>query len=129
MDRHVRTLARLSIVFGVFGAAAASVALAMFGGLGPLWDWGQASGGIGLLAAGTVLFHLFIALPMILGGIFLFRFFEWARYFMVVLYAINLLNPPFGSVLGGYGLWVLLMPETEPLFRDPVVRRKYRLRA
>lgn len=128
MEHHVRTLATLSIVFGIFSGLAPLVVLVYFDGFGPLWVWGEASGGIGLIATGTVMFHLIVSLPMILGGIFLLRFSEWARYMMVFLCALNLLNVPVGSALGAYGLWVLLMPETEPLFLDPFVRRTRTLR-
>lgn len=123
MEKHVRILATLSIVFGVFSGLAALFTLIHFDGFAPLWYWGEASGGVGLIATGTVLFHLAIAVPMILGGIFLRKFLEWARYAMVFLCALNVLNVPLGSILGCYGLWVLLMPETEPLFLDPMVRK------
>jgi hypothetical protein len=99
------------------------IALASFGGIGRLWDSAEASGGFGLLVTSSVLFHLAVALPLVVGGIFLLRFTQVARYIMVVVCAVNLLNPPFGSILGGYGLWVLMMPETEPLFTDPLLRR------
>jgi len=33
-----------------------------------------------------------------------------------VLCAINLLHVPLGTILGLYGFWVLLKPETEALF-------------
>jgi hypothetical protein len=128
MEHHVRLLATLSIVFGVFSGVAGLLTLAYFEGFRPLWDYAEASGGMGLLATGTVLFHLLLSVPMIFGGIFLRRFVEWARYVMVFLCAVNLLNLPLGSVLGAYGLWVLMMPETEPLFLDPVVRRNRALR-
>jgi hypothetical protein len=36
----------------------------------------------------------------------------------IVLSAIELLHVPFGTALGIYGLWVLLSPPTEELFRD-----------
>jgi hypothetical protein len=34
-----------------------------------------------------------------------------------------MLNLPFGTLLGVYGLWVLFQPETEPLFLDPHFRK------
>ena len=34
----------------------------------------------------------------------------------IVLCAINLINIPFGTIMGVYGLWVLLNNETERLF-------------
>ena len=35
---------------------------------------------------------------------------------LIVLAAINLINIPLGTILGAYGLWVLLNKETERLF-------------
>jgi len=32
------------------------------------------------------------------------------------LCAINLINIPFGTIMGAYGLWVLLSSETERMF-------------
>jgi hypothetical protein len=46
----------------------------------------------------------------------LLKFQPWARVLTIVLCAINLLNVPFGTALGIYGLWVLLNSETEQLF-------------
>jgi hypothetical protein len=123
MDGHVRILSTLSMVFGALSGILGILTLIYFDGLGQLWIWAEASGGLGFLAVGSVLFHLLIALPMLLVGYFLRQFVDWARYVMVCLCAVNLLNVPLGSVLGGYGLWVLMTPETEPLFLDPVVRR------
>jgi len=34
----------------------------------------------------------------------------------IVLSALDLLHVPFGTILGIYGLWVMLKPETEQLF-------------
>ena len=126
MDSHVRIFATLSIIFGICSGVATCLILAIFGGPGALWTWAEASGGFGLIATATVLLHLAVSVPVMIGGIFLLGFHEWARYFMVVLCAINLLNPPFGTLLGAYGLWVLMTPETEPLFLDRVLRRHYR---
>ena len=38
--------------------------------------------------------------------------------------ALNILNLPVGSILGCYGLWVLLTPETDPLFSAPPPDRR-----
>jgi hypothetical protein len=35
----------------------------------------------------------------------------------IILSVIHLFSVPFGTALGVCGLWVLLQPETEPLFR------------
>ena len=73
---------------------------------------------LGFLLAASVVFHMLLAIPCILVGVYLRSFMEWARGFAIVVSALNLLNFPFGCVVGGYGLWVLLTPETDPLFSD-----------
>jgi len=35
---------------------------------------------------------------------------------LTVISAVNILDVPVGTILGAYGLWVLLTPETDPLF-------------
>ena len=44
------------------------------------------------------------------------KFQSWARIGGLILSALNLLNFPFGTALGFYGLWVLLNKETEAAF-------------
>jgi hypothetical protein len=68
--------------------------------------------------AGTalVVFLLAISLPGLITGIGLLKFQPWARIVGIVLAAINLINIPLGTILGAYGLWVLLNKETERLF-------------
>ena len=44
------------------------------------------------------------------------QFTPWARILTIVLSALNLINIPFGTALGVYGLWVLLNKDTERLF-------------
>ena len=43
----------------------------------------------------------------------------WARILGIVLSALHLLNVPFGTAVGIYGLWALLNRETEALFTRP----------
>jgi hypothetical protein len=61
-----------------------------------------------------------ISLPGLIAGIGLLQFRPWARILTIVLSAIHLLNVPFGTALGIYGLWALLSREGEALFRQPV---------
>jgi hypothetical protein len=78
----------------------------------------------GAVLAITVIAHLALAVPLIVLGFFLLRFEEWARSAAIMVFALNTLNLPLGTLLGVYGLWVLFQPETEPLFLDPHFRRK-----
>ena len=51
---------------------------------------------------------LVLSLPGIIAGVGLLKFRPWARIVTIVLSALNLMNIPFGTILGVYGLWVML---------------------
>jgi hypothetical protein len=104
------------------------LAVIYFGGIGAAWTWGEVSGGFGPILAGFLILHLLLCIPMMVGGFFLLRLEEWARLTLIVVSAVNILNVPLGSLLGAWGLWVLLTPETEPLFMDPVFKSRKRPR-
>jgi hypothetical protein len=124
MEGHVKTLAILHIVFGGFGLLLAVGLLMMFGGIAGLIGAGDLSdsghvpavlmGGIGILVFG---FLLVLSLPGIIAGIGLLDFRPWARVLAIVLSVLDLIHVPFGTALGVYGLWVLLSPDGERLFR------------
>jgi len=123
MADHVKILAVLHIVFGALGLLAALVVLLIFGGVASLVsgvahdpDAYIAAPIVGIVGAVLFVFLLLLSLPGILAGVGLLKFQPWARVLTIVLCAINLLNVPFGTALGVYGLWVLLNNETEQLF-------------
>lgn len=123
MTTHVKVLAVLYIALSslalcaalflglALGAASGIVAANADGG-----DAAVALPIIGLAGSALVVFLVAIALPGIITGIGLLKLKPWARIVGIVLAAINLINIPFGTILGVYGLWVLLNKETERLF-------------
>jgi hypothetical protein len=62
------------------------------------------------------MFLVALALPGLIVGVGMLKLANWARVLGIVLSAIHLINIPFGTILGAYGLWVLLHSETESLF-------------
>ena len=68
--------------------------------------------------AGTALAAMLtiFALPSLITGYGLLYLRQWARIVGIVLSAVNLINFPIGTLIGAYGLWVLLNKETERLF-------------
>jgi hypothetical protein len=62
-----------------------------------------------------------LSLPGLIAGLGLLQLKSWARILGIVLCAINLINIPFGTIFGIYGLWVLLSKETERLFQPGAV--------
>jgi hypothetical protein len=123
MDTHVRTLGTVNILFGVCSALLGLVVLIAYGGPFGLYN-AFADNILGLLIAGSVTFNLLLSVPCIVGGVYLRSFAEWSRGLVIVTSALNILNPPAGSIIGCYGLWVLLTPETDPLFSNPPPDRR-----
>ena len=60
-----------------------------------------------------------LSLPGIIVGVGLYQRRSWARIGGIVLSVFELIMVPFGTIVGIYGLWVLLSKETEPLFAPP----------
>lgn len=123
MATHVKVLAVLYLVFsGLFLLTALLIMLAMGGAAtavgtaAPAEDAAIALPIIGVTGTALVAFFLVLAIPGLLTGWGLLNFRPWARILGIVISAINLINFPFGTVLGIYGLWVLLSSGTEPLF-------------
>ena len=121
MDTHVRTLGTLNIVFGIFSALFGLGIFIAFGSPAAMYHSDDI---VGLLLGVSSIFHLLLAAPCIIGGLHLRSLTEWSRGLLIVTSALNILNVPLGSLLGSYGLWVLLAQETEPLFSVPPPRRR-----
>ena len=124
MKQHVSILGVLYIAFVVLGMVTAVGMLALFGGAAGIVsmvseqepDAAVAVPILGVLA--VVLFTIIavLSIPGLAVGIGLVKFQSWARIGGLILSALNLLNFPFGTALGFYGLWVLLNKETEAAF-------------
>jgi hypothetical protein len=124
VDTHVKVLAYLYIVFGVLGSL---IGLGFMTVLGVIGAAGAASDPdawmalpiLGITGAALGFFMLALSLPGIIAGIGLLKYRPWARILTIVLSALNLMNFPFGTVLGIYGLWVMLSDEGSRLFVRP----------
>ncbi len=117
MDRHVRILGILNMLYGIVGAIASVVILIRFGGFNGVYAAFNEDI-VGLIAVILVAFQLLIAAPCVLAGYFVRLLQDWARVMLIIVSAINVLNVPFGTVIGAYGLWTLMTPETDPLFQN-----------
>ena len=122
MQTHVKVVAVLFIVLSALGVLAALGLGAMFSIAsiaGAAADSEDAAIALPILAiSGTALtiFLLALSLPGLIAGFGLLQFKPWARILAIVLCAIQLINIPVGTILGAYGLWVLLNKDTERLF-------------
>ena len=123
MQTHAKVLGVLYLTLSGLGLAGALFLLIVMGGtagiVGVAADAQDAAIAIPVLGiAGTALAMVLIvfSVPGLVTGCGLLNYKPWARIVGIVLSAVNLINFPFGTLLGAYGLWVLLTRETERLF-------------
>ena len=103
------------MVFGIAATLSSLLIFWYFGSLRALFNYSDDQR-LGFVAVALVIAHLLLGPPSVACGYFLTRYDDRARMAMIPVCAMNLLNPPFGTVLAIYGLWVLFTPETDPLF-------------
>lgn len=126
MQTHVKVLAALCLAFSALGVLGALGIMAVFGGVAGIVG-ATAPNDEALIAVpvlgltGTLLtvLLLVLSLPGLAAGIGLWWFKPWARILGIVLCALSLVAIPWGTLLGIYGLWVLLNKDTERLFSSP----------
>jgi hypothetical protein len=123
MQTHVRVVAVGFIVLSALGVLAGLMMILIFGGaagiVGAAADEPEAAIAIPIIGmTGTLLtvFLFAISLPGLITGFGLLSWKPWARILGIVLSAISLIIVPIGTLLGIYGLWVLLNKDTERLF-------------
>jgi hypothetical protein len=119
MKKHVTVVAAIQVGFALLGLIGA---LVIFFAL----NFARTQVGDDEVA-GSVLRVLSVSLPLmigflstlgLIGGIGLFGYRQWARYIVIVVSALGLLNIPIGTLKGVYFLWVLLQSETIKLFEE-----------
>jgi hypothetical protein len=124
MEQHVKILGVLNIVWGALGSLSGLVILLVFGGAFGVLNavalhHPEAAfvPPILVLIGGAIsIFLLLLSVPSIIAGIGLLYFKPWARILAIVVSALHLMNIPFGTALGIYGLWVLFSPKSQIIF-------------
>jgi len=116
MEKHISMLGILYIVIGSFRLLVAGTILIILAGGALLSGDPRAAAIVGLIATIIASFLAILAIPNIIGGIFLLKKRPWARIFVLVLGFLNLLDIPFGTALGAYTIWVLVKDETIRMF-------------
>jgi hypothetical protein len=122
MLTHVKVLGVLFIALSALGVLMAFMLMAIFSlgatavGASGDPDAMVALPFIGITGTALVIFFLVLSLPGLFTGWGILKMRPWARIVGIVLCAIHLINIPFGTIMGAYGLWVLLNNETERLF-------------
>gem|GEM_PF-1760218 len=127
MQEQIRAVGKIFIGFGVFGLVVSIGLLVAFGGFGGLLAFDPDAkrndlSTIPLQRLGLmiyVVFSLVLSVPLILVGRGILRWQLWAHAGGILTGAAATLLFPLGTSVGIYALWVMLLPETEPMFIDP----------
>ena len=108
MREHLKVLGWLYVVSGALVLLLAAVFGTIFGVAGVLAG-GEGGGAlIGGLGFAFALFIAALGVPSLVCGWALLNYKPWARTLGIVLSVLQVANFPVGTVIGGYGLWVLL---------------------
>ena len=116
MKQHVTIVGILHIASGALSALAGIIVAVVLSLVAIVPE--EAEGQLVLLTVGlgVGLFLFVLALPRIIGGIWLLRYSCWARYLIMFYSALALVNIPIGTAIGVYSLWALTQRETAELF-------------
>ena len=116
MEKHVQVLGILYIVFGVLGLIGALTVFVVLG-IGGLFSPDEDAALLVVVIGGLIAFIILTtSIPGIIAGWGLMKHQNWARILTLVLSFLNLLNLPFGTALGIYGIWLLFNDEAVRLF-------------
>jgi len=120
-DTHIKQVAVLNIVLSVLkitGGGVVAVVLIMVkthAYVDPRFPWQNML----LLPVGILLPVLVLEGLRIFAAIAVQKRRAWARTTLIVLAVLSLLNFPFGTAVGGYTLWVLLLREGAAAWFEP----------
>jgi hypothetical protein len=120
VKEHVTAVGILQIGLGILGLLASCIVLA--GTIGPGIIALMAEGDtlplsiLAIVGGAVSLFVFVLSVPGIIGGIGLLRYRPWARYLVMILAALGLVNIPIGTLVGAYTIWVLVQDKTAKLF-------------
>jgi hypothetical protein len=127
MEKHVTVVAILHLVYSAMALIGGVIVFAVFSGIGgiithiPEASSGDAFDAAAILwAIGTFIagFLVIFAIPGIIGAIGLLKRKGWGRILALVVSFFDLLHIPFGTLLGGYSIWVLFHNDTIALFQE-----------
>jgi hypothetical protein len=116
MDKHVTIIGVLYIVLNSLWIIGAAIVFVILAGAGAISGEDEAMAVTALVGIIIGSFLTIISLPGIVGGIGLLKYQPWARILVLILGFINLINIPFGTILGAYTIWALMNDDTIKLF-------------
>jgi hypothetical protein len=121
MEKHVTVVAVLNIGFGALGLLLAIIIFVAVVGGGMLSGDPETMGITTVVGTVIAYFFILVSVPEIIGGIGLLKRWPWARILVLVISFVDLINIPFGTIIGVYSIWVLLKDETAKMFKPAPV--------
>jgi hypothetical protein len=118
MRDHIKILGWIHLVGGGIGLVV-GIGLAATMGFASLFSGdAEATAALGIISVVLVAMMTVLSLPALLCGWGLLKYRPWSRILGIVLAAIQLPGFPMGTLLGAYGLWVLLNDESKLLLES-----------
>ena len=124
MRDHIKVLGWLYVAGGVLMLLLGFFFGSLFGVAGLLSERGEDAAVLGGIGAALAVFIGVLGVPSLLCGWGLLTLRRWSRVLGIVLSFLQLANFPLGTLVGGYGLWVLLNDDARRLLEngDPRLR-------
>lgn len=116
MRTHIKVVGLVNLLYSAIGMLAAAGVLfsGIFGSLATFNPLVMIVGTVtGVIAAAVI---GVISLFGLIAGFALLNHQHWARYVILVVSALRLFKWPWGTLFGGYSIWVLTHAETKQLF-------------
>lgn len=113
MAQHMKILGILFIVWGVLSILFGFFVVSLIAYAGFIIGHPRVLTLVTVVAATISSFSFLTGILEIVGGWGLLKRQRWSRVLVIIMAAVNLIDLPFGTALGIYGLWVLFNPESE----------------
>lgn len=115
MEKHITIVGILHITLGIIMFLVGMFVFLAVAGGGLLSQDMEAIFITSLVGSAIAIFFILLSIPGIIGGIGLLNHKGWARILVLVISVLDLIQIPYGTIIGAYSIWVLLQKETESL--------------
>lgn len=112
MQKHITILGVILVAFHIAGPIVAVFLFSLLSGTGLLSGDVQAVGVLTLIGGGIAFLLISLTAPGLIAGVGILKGQRWARYLALFVGVLHLLDPPFGTALGVYTIWVLSKDES-----------------
>jgi hypothetical protein len=117
---HIKVVGLVNLLYSALGLLAAAGVL-FSGVFGSLATFNPIAMVVGTIASTVVAIVIGVISGLgLVAGFALLNHQQWARYLIIAVSALRLFRWPWGTLFGGYSLWVLTHDETKQIFATGV---------